>query len=121
VWEQAIEAGRATSGFLAEALAQATPVGATPPELVLELRDDNHVLQVQLERYRGAVESLLGGWTGQPVKVAIRLAGEAEAASPPKSRRLSENRLRAERLAAGRKKDPALDTAADALDLEVVE
>jgi hypothetical protein len=34
---------------------------------------------------------------------------------------MSESKLRAERLEAGRKKDPALDTAADALDLEVVE
>ena len=122
VWEQAVEAGRGTSRFLGEALAQATPVQVRPPEVLVELRDDNHVLQVQLERYRGTVEALLSGWTGQPVRLAIRLA---EAPSPatvqPKARRMSESGLRAERLEAGRRKDPALDAAADALDLEVVE
>src|SRR5690606_42135031 len=76
VWEQAAEAGRGTSRFLAEALAQAIPVRVQPPEVLGELRDDNHVLQVQLERYRPAVESLLAGWTGQPVRLAVRLAGE---------------------------------------------
>jgi DNA polymerase-3 subunit gamma/tau len=122
VWQQAVEAGRGTSRFLGEALAQATPVQVRPPEVLVELRDDNHVLQVQLERYRGTVESLLAGWTGQPVRLAIRLADEPSPATvPPKVRRMSESKLRAERLEAGRKKDPALDTAADALDLEVVE
>jgi DNA polymerase-3 subunit gamma/tau len=121
-WEQAVEAGRQSSRFLGEALAQSTPVGASPPELLLELRDDNHVLQVQLERHRGVVESLLGEWTGQPVRLAIRLTEPAPAlADPPKARRLSESKLRAERLEAGRRKDPALDAAAAALDLEVVE
>jgi DNA polymerase-3 subunit gamma/tau len=122
VWEQAVEAGRGTSRFLAEALAQSVPVEVRPPEVLVELRDDNHVLQVQLERYRPAVESLLAGWTGRPVRLAVRLAGEpAAAAEPPRARRMSESKLRAERLEAGRKKDPALDTAADALDLEVVD
>jgi DNA polymerase-3 subunit gamma/tau len=122
VWEQAVEVGRGTSRFLGEALAQSTPVRVQPPEVLVELRDDNHVLQVQLERYRGTVEALLSDWTGQPVRLAIRLAETpAPAAVPPKARRMSESKLRAERLEAGRKKDPALDTAADALDLEVVE
>ncbi|HSE28310.1 MAG TPA: hypothetical protein VLA95_08785, partial [Gemmatimonadales bacterium] len=122
VWEQAVEAGRGTSRFLAEALAQSTPVQVQPPEVLVELRDDNHVLQVQLERHRGAVEQLLSGWTGQPVRLAIRLAeAPSPVAAPPKARRMSESKLRAERLEAGRRKDPALDTAADALDLEVVE
>ncbi|HSE28623.1 MAG TPA: hypothetical protein VLA95_10375, partial [Gemmatimonadales bacterium] len=101
---------------------QTIPVAVKPPEVLVELRDDNHVLQVQLERYRPAVESLLAGWTGEPVRLAIRLAGApAAAAEPPKARRMSESKLRAERLEAGRRKDPALDTAADALDLEVVD
>ena len=122
VWDQAVEAGRGTSRFLGEALAQATPVQVRPPEVLVELRDDNHVLQVQLERYRGTVEALLSGWTGQPVRLAIRLAeAPSPATAPPKARRMSESGLRAERLEAGRRKDPALDAAADALDLEVVE
>jgi DNA polymerase-3 subunit gamma/tau len=122
VWEQAVEVGRGTSRFLGEALAQSTPVRVAPPEVLVELRDDNHVLQVQLERYRGTVEALLSDWTGQPVRLAIRLAETPPPdAAPPKARRMSESKLRAERLEAGRRKDPALDTAADALDLEVVE
>ncbi len=122
VWEQAAEAGRGTSRFLGEALAQATPVQVRPPEVLVELRDDNHALQAQLERHRAVVEALLAGWTGQPVRLAIRVAeAPSPAAAPPKARRISESRLRAERLEAGRRKDPALDTAADALDLEVLD
>ena len=68
------------------------------------------------------VESLLGASVGQPVRLTIRLAEERRShPGPGKGRRLSEATLRAERLEAGRKKDPALDTASQALDLEVVE
>ena len=38
-----------------------------------------------------------------------------------KPRRISESSLKAERLREFRAKDPALDTAADALDLEIVD
>jgi hypothetical protein len=45
-------------------------------------------------------------------------AGGAEA---PRPRRLTEESLKADRLKAFRSKDAALDTAADALDLEIVD
>ena len=122
VWAQLIEAGRATSPLLAEALSHATPLEVSPPEVVLELRDDSHMLQRPLERHSATVESLLGASVGQPVRLTIRLADDRRSTpGPGKGRRLSEATLRAERLEAGRKKDPALDAASQALDLEVVE
>jgi hypothetical protein len=39
----------------------------------------------------------------------------------PKPRPITESSLRADRLRSFRAKDPALDTAADALDLEIVD
>ncbi|MGH7525451.1 MAG: hypothetical protein ACREMX_01975 [Gemmatimonadales bacterium] len=48
-------------------------------------------------------------------------AQSQEGAQPPPARRLSEAGLKAERLKTFRAKDPALDTAADALDLEIVD
>jgi hypothetical protein len=47
------------------------------------------------------------------------VAGGEEAA--PKARPITESSLRADRLRSFRAKDPALDTAADALDLEIVD
>jgi hypothetical protein len=41
--------------------------------------------------------------------------------SPPRARRLSEAEARAERLKVLRTRDPALEAAADSLDLEVLE
>ncbi|MGH7585842.1 MAG: DNA polymerase III subunit gamma/tau [Gemmatimonadales bacterium] len=122
VWEHLIESGRGTSPLLGEALSHATPLEVSPPDVVLELRDDNHALQRPLERHSAMVESLLGASVGQLVRLVIRLADERRnIPGPGKGRRLSEATLRAERLEAGRKKDPALDAASQALDLEVVE
>ena len=122
IWEQLVESGRVASPLLGEALSHATPLEVSPPDVVLELRDDNHALQRPLERHSARVESLLGASVGQPVRLVIRLADERRTTpGPGKGRRLSEATLRAERLEAGRKKDPALDAATQALDLEVVE
>ena len=48
-------------------------------------------------------------------------AGPADGAPPPKPRKLTDASLKADRLRAFRAKDPTLDTAADALDLEIVD
>ena len=42
-------------------------------------------------------------------------------AEAPRQRAITESSLRADRLRSFRAKDPALDTAADALDLEIVD
>ena len=64
---------------------------------------------------------LLGRIVGTPVD--LRLAGGDSQASGAKARpkRLSDQALRADRLKGLRARDPALDAAADALDLEIVD
>ena len=56
---------------------------------------------------------------GQPVRLRVADGGRPPA-RPPKPQRLSDS-IKADRLREFRAKDPALDTAADALDLEIVD
>jgi hypothetical protein len=62
------------------------------------------------------IDDLIGTFFGGQVKVQVALE-PAEAA--PK--RMTKDDLRAERLAGLRKRDPALDAAANELDLEIVD
>ena len=58
---------------------------------------------------------------GQPVRLRVIEAAGAPAAAAPIPRKLTEASLKADRLRGFRAKDPTLDTAADALDLEIVD
>jgi hypothetical protein len=58
---------------------------------------------------------------GQQIRLRVTTAEVAAATAGVKARRMSESSLKAERLREFRSKDPALDTAADALDLEIVD
>ena len=51
----------------------------------------------------------------------IRVVQQANEGAPPRPRQLTEASLKADRLRGFRAKDPSLDTAADALDLEIVD
>jgi hypothetical protein len=65
------------------------------------------------------VETILAAALGTPVKVRLQSAGSAAVERKP--RRLSAEDVRNERLTQLRSKDPALDAAANALDLELVD
>jgi hypothetical protein len=69
-----------------------------------------------LDRRARAVVQILSALTGTGARV--RLDPPASAAKPE---RLTEAGARAERLTRVRKKDPALDVAANVLDLEVLD
>jgi hypothetical protein len=73
-----------------------------------------------LERQRDAVQTLLSRALGAPVRLAIAATG-GPAGATPRARRLSEAESRAERLRVLKGRDPALEAAADSLDLEVLE
>jgi hypothetical protein len=58
---------------------------------------------------------------GQPARLRVVEAAAPGNSAPPAPRKLTEASLKADRLRSFRSKDPSLDTAADALDLEIVD
>jgi DNA polymerase-3 subunit gamma/tau len=120
-WPELVVAARDQSRFLGEALAAARPVAAQAPELTLAIPDGNPIHLEALGRQRGALEGLLGTAVGGPVRLVVVNPAAAGGGSTPRARRLSEAEARAERLKVLKTRDPALEAAADSLDLEVLE
>jgi len=120
-WPAMVMAVRSHSRFLGEAFAATEPAELDLPWLTVVMREPNQLFAERLLQEAGKVEEVLSRSLGQPVRLRVN-AAEAPAGTPPgKPRRLSESSLKAERLREFRSKDPALDTAADALDLEIVD
>jgi hypothetical protein len=111
---------RARGVFLGEAIAMATPVEVAPPWLTLQLPEASAFFLQPLQEQAAQVEEVLSEAVGQPVRLKVTL-GSTDAGPEVRPQRMSEASIRAERLKGLRAKDPALDTAADALDLEIVE
>jgi len=121
-WPDLAQAAREQSRFLGEALAAARPVSVEGSEARLSIPDSNPIHLEALGRQREAVERLLGEATGKPVKVVLAEAVSGEGTpQAPRARRLTESEARAERLKVLKARDPALEIAAEALDLEVLE
>jgi DNA polymerase-3 subunit gamma/tau len=116
IWSSVTELVRERSRFLAEALAAGELVMVEPPRVVVALREPNPIFQESLEQKAAEIEAVIGGIVGAPVRFEVQ--GAPVASAPV---RVSEATMRAERLKALRRRDPALDAAADELDLEIVE
>jgi len=67
------------------------------------------------------VEEILSQVLGQPVRLRVVAGTAAGPVAPAPPKRISDASIRADRLKSLRARDPALDLAADALDLEIVE
>jgi DNA polymerase-3 subunit gamma/tau len=78
-----------------------------------------------IERHRAAIEAAASRVFGMPVRVALEgesaAAEDAAAAGPLKAQRVTVSSAKAERTRALRGKDPALDSAMDAMDLELLD
>ena len=116
-WDDIAAAAREDSPFLAQALAACDLGDVAPPRIVLALRDGDPGMAMTLERQRSRLAAVLGRLLDAPVE----LVTDGGAAPPERPQRLSGAALRAERLKNLRARDPALDAAADELDLEIVE
>jgi DNA polymerase-3 subunit gamma/tau len=116
IWSSVTERVRERSRFLAEALTAGELVMVEPPRVVVALREPNPIFQESLEQKAAEIEAVIGGIVGAPVRFEVQ--GAPVASAPV---RVSEATMRAERLKALRRRDPALDAAADELDLEIVE
>jgi DNA polymerase III subunit gamma/tau len=120
-WPAMVMAVKAHNRFLGEAFAATEPVELDLPLLTVVMREPNPLFAERLLQDAGKVEEVLTRSLGQPVRLRVTVAPVIQEASPSKPRRMSESSLNAERLREFRSKDPALDTAADALDLEIVD
>jgi hypothetical protein len=104
---------------LASALEHALPATVTAGgELALELEEPNEFIARAIETGRQDVVAALQEWFPQVGAVRLR-QDPAKAVTPPT--RLTDEMVRNDRLAALRKRDPALGAAIDALDLDVIE
>ena len=117
-WPAIVAAVRAESRFLGEALAATEPIALDPPWLSVLMREP---IAEQLHKEPAKVEAILSRSLGQPVRLRVTTPAPPEGVTPAKPQRLSDSGIKADRLREFRAKDPALDTAADALDLEIVD
>jgi DNA polymerase-3 subunit gamma/tau len=120
-WPAMVMAVRAQSRFLGEAFAATEPAELELPWLTVVMREPNQLFAERLAQEAGKVEEVLTRSLGQPVRLRVTAAAPSPGSSPDKPRRMSDSSLKAERLREFRSKDPTLDTAADALDLEIVD
>jgi DNA polymerase III subunit gamma/tau len=119
-WPAIVGAVRVHSRFLGEAFAATEPAGLELPWINLTMREPNPLFAERLHQEAAKVEEIVSRSVGQPVRLRVSLP-TVESAPSTKPKRMSESSLKAERLREFRSQDPALDTAADALDLEIVD
>jgi hypothetical protein len=109
------------SPMLAAVLAD-TEIGDVQNDtLVIRVLDENPVRTEGIERQRDALGQLVARFVAGPVKLRVERGTGSGERSPPKPARLTEESAKGERLKALRAKDPALNAAVDALDLELLE
>jgi DNA polymerase-3 subunit gamma/tau len=122
-WDDVVAAVReAGKGVLGTALEAASPVAVNAQGAVLiELDEPNDIYERAFETGKDALLTVLQRRFGGAVtRVALRRNERAAAQSAPKERLTSES-VKAERLALLRRRDPVLDAAVEALDLDLVD
>src|SRR6266540_467319 len=122
LWPRIVEDARAKSPMLGALLQQTEVVGLDRTTVAIRLLDTNPVHAEGLERQREALGRLVGRYVTEPVRIKLEGAGSGGGErSAPRPARLTEEGAREERLKALRARDPSLNAAVDALDLELLE
>jgi DNA polymerase III subunit gamma/tau len=118
-WDEVVTAIRAAGkSVAATALEHASPAAVNARgDVTLALDEANPIYEQAIEAVKADVVATLRGWFPGVARLVVR-APEGVAAPPP---RLTDEMVRSERIAALRKKDPVLDAAIDALDLDLAE
>jgi hypothetical protein len=92
-----------------------------PPVVAVTMKEENPMVAENLERAREVIERIISARVGAPVRFEVRPPAGAGAAGAPRPKRRTDASDRAERMQQLRAKDPALDAAAEALDLELTD
>jgi len=105
--------------MLATAVEHASPVAITASGIVtIELDEPNDIYAHAISNSRGEIVGALREWFTAVERVELRRDDQAPASAP---KRLTDAMVRAERIAALKKRDPVLRAAIDALDLDVAD
>ena len=114
---------RAENPMIASLVAEATLTAVAGGVVTLTLSDAHHAEGV--DRKRDALAQVIGRHVTEPLRVRVVTGGAPGAgtteAPPVRGPRLTAESANAERLKVLRQKDPTLNAAADALDLELLE
>jgi hypothetical protein len=120
-WPEIVEAARARSILLGQAL-EATPPGFVGPGVIRLVAGPEHALLVEgVQRQMGMVEELVQGHFGVRARITVAAAQAMSTEPQERPKRITDEALRREKLERLRRIDPALDTAANELDLEIVD
>jgi hypothetical protein len=119
-WDDLVERMRAAGKpMLATALLHAGAVAVTADGIVaIELDEPNDIYAHAINTGRTDVVAVLGEWFDGITRAELRRQNAAPGA-PPK--RLTDEMVRAERIASLKRRDPILSAAIDALDLDVAD
>ena len=118
-WDALVEGLRAAKPMLASALEHASPIAVTAGgTLTIQLDESNDIFAHAITTGRSEIVSALRDWF--PGVERIELRRDEDAVLPPR-KRLTDEMVRAERIASLKKRDPVLRAAIDALDLDVVD
>jgi hypothetical protein len=105
--------------MLATALGHSSPVAVTAAGVVtIELDEPNDIYAHAIGSSRADIVAAIAEWFANVERVDLRRDETTPAATP---KRLTDEMVRAERIAALKKRDPLLSAAIDALDLEVTD
>ena len=118
LWPRIVEDARRERPMLGALLPAVEPTAIDGATVAVRALDPVHA--EGLERQRDSLAVLIGRYVTAPVRIKLEGAGSGER-SAPRPGRLTEQGVRAERLEALRARDPGLDAAVDALDLELLE
>jgi len=120
-WPRIVDEVGSRRRLVRESLAHARPVALDGDELILEV-DETAGHREGLERSRAAIARAILTVVGRSLQLVLREGSAADSqGDEPEPKRLDDTSDREERLRLYRRKDPALDAAADALDLELLE
>ncbi|HEY7637295.1 MAG TPA: DNA polymerase III subunit gamma/tau [Gemmatimonadales bacterium] len=119
-WPEIVAHLRERSQFLSQALAATMPSAVDSGWLTVTLAEPNPLFAERLQAQAPVVEEVLRPWVGELLHLRVSQP-ESDSDRSPRLAHLSQGALQADRLRSLRAKDPALDTAADALDLEIVD
>jgi hypothetical protein len=118
-WDDVVAAMRAAGkSVAATALEHAAPAAVNARgDVTLALDEANPIYEQALESVKAELVAALRRWFPGVQRLAVRAP---EGASPPHPR-LTDEMVRSERIALLRRKDPVLDAAIDALDLDLAD